>query len=221
MGGRWSVLSAVGLLPMAVAGVDIRALLQGAMDAAAALQSRSAGGESGGAVRRGAQPARRAGGFAIENLVSFEPALSYFGRWWSQLFAESEGKDGLGIFPIASNYSEDLHASGQYIQQGRRMIFETFLDARFAHPELAIPLSRVVDGFDYLDGERYDDAEYGGVPGGIPGACGGWGSLPAVAVRRDQPGPVRGAVLHLHAELLPVGGADRGRSFRPARRGGV
>lgn len=155
MGGRWSVLSAVGLLPIAVSGVDIRALLRGAIDAAAELQSTPIP-ENPAAQYAVARNALCAQGFPIENLVSFEPSLSYFGRWWSQLFAESEGKRGRGIFPIASSYSEDLHASGQYIQQGKRMIFETFLDARFAHPELAIPLSRVVDGFGYLDGERYD-----------------------------------------------------------------
>lgn len=154
MGGRWSVLSAVGMLPIAVAGVDLRALIRGASEAAIELQSLPVD------VNPAAQYAVARNllfeqGFVIENLVSFEPALSYFGRWWSQLFAESEGKNQRCIFPIASNYSEDLHASGQYLQEGRRMIFETFLDAHFAHPEVTIPLSRVVDGFGYLDGERF------------------------------------------------------------------
>lgn len=175
LGGRWSVLSPVGLLPIAVSGVDLRALLGGASAAAAELQAAPVA-ENPAAQYAVARNALCAQGFAIENLVSFEPSLSYFGRWWSQLFAESEGKRGRGIFPIASNYSEDLHASGQYIQQGKRLIFETFLDARFAHPELAIPLSRVVDGYGYLDLAPYDSlntavyqaAYQAHVAGGVP-----------------------------------------------------
>ena len=154
MGGRWSVLSAVGFLPIAVAGVDLRALIRGASEAASELQALPL--EANPAAQYAmARSLLAAQGFVIENLASFEPSLSYFGRWWSQLFAESEGKDQRGVFPVASNYSEDLHASGQYLQEGRRMIFETFLDAHFAHPDLFIPPSRVVDGFGYLDGERY------------------------------------------------------------------
>lgn len=175
MGGRWSVLSAVGFLPMAVAGVDLRALIQGAVEAAAELKELPL--EENPAVQYAAARNLLAEqGFAIENLATFEPSLNYFARWWSQLFAESEGKDGRGIFPITSSYSEDLHASGQYIQQGKRMLFETFVDARFSHPELVIAPSRVVDGFAYLDGERFEElnaavyqaAYQAHVAGGVP-----------------------------------------------------
>jgi glucose-6-phosphate isomerase len=154
MGGRFSVLSAVGLLPMAVAGVDVRALIAGAADAAQAL----------GVLPPAANPAceyavarnllaRR--GFVIENLVTLEPDLMPFGRWWAQLFAESEGKEGRGIFPTTSLFSEDLHALGQYIQQGPRLVMETFLDAHFPAPLRRIAPSAPADGFAYLDGKPY------------------------------------------------------------------
>jgi glucose-6-phosphate isomerase len=175
MGGRWSVLSAVGFLPMAVAGVDLRALIQGAVEAAAELKELPLA-ENPAVQYAAARNLLAEQGFAMENLATFEPSLNYFARWWSQLFAESEGKDGRGVFPITSSYSEDLHASGQYIQEGRRILFETFLDARFSHPELVIAPSRVVDGFAYLDGERFEElnavvyqaAYQAHVAGGVP-----------------------------------------------------
>src|SRR5690606_30972363 len=95
-------------------------------------------------------------GFLIENLVTLEPGMSYFARWWSQLFGESEGKNQRCIFPTASIYSEDLHALGQYIQQGKRMVMETYLDARFYNPELVIQTDAVRDGFAYLDDKPFD-----------------------------------------------------------------
>ena len=155
MGGRFSVLSAVGLLPAAVAGIDIAKLIQGAASAERELTSLAL--KDNPACRYAA--ARNVlfeRGFLIENLVTLEPSMSYFARWWSQLFGESEGKNQRCIFPTASSYSEDLHAIGQYIQQGKRMIMETYLDARFYHPELVIQADAVNDGFAYLDDKPFD-----------------------------------------------------------------
>ena len=156
MSGRFSVISAVGLLPMAVAGIDIDKVIEGAVVCERTLK----------AIPLRENPAVRyavsrnmlyESGFTVENMVTLEPALYYFARWWAQLFAESEGKNQRCIFPAISNYSEDLHAVGQYIQDGKRMVIETFLNARFFHPELQVPTSIVRDGFDYLSGKSYDE----------------------------------------------------------------
>lgn len=155
IGGRFSVLSAVGFLPMAVAGVDIQAVVRGAVAAAKELQSLPL--EENPACQYGvARNLLAERGFFIENLAFFEPSLVYFARWWSQLFGESEGKKERGIFPTISSYSEDLHAIGQYIQEGKRIVMETFLQAGFPHPELVIQPDVVQDGFDYLDHKPFD-----------------------------------------------------------------
>jgi glucose-6-phosphate isomerase len=155
MGGRFSVISAVGLLPMAVAGVDIHELIQGAI--AAEKQLKSIPLESNPAVQYAvARNLLAAQGFEIENLVTFEPSLAYFARWWSQLFSESEGKNQRCLFPTTAIFSEDLHAIGQYLQEGKRMVMETFLDARFSNPEMVILPSQEQDGFEYLDHQPFD-----------------------------------------------------------------
>jgi len=156
MGGRFSVISAVGLFPMAVAGVDIRQLIRGASAAERELTTLSL--EENPACQYAVARNLLAGqGFVLEDMVTFEPALAYFARWWSQLFAESEGKNQACIFPTSSSYSEDLHALGQYIQEGRRMVMETFLEARFPHPGIIIQSSPIEDGFAYLDHMPFDN----------------------------------------------------------------
>lgn len=161
IGGRFSVLSAVALFPMAAAGVDIEALLSGA--AAAERTLKAAPPEDNPAVRYAA--VRKLGaeaGFGIESLVFFEPDLLPFARWWTQLFAESEGKTPAAVFPTWFSYSEDLHAVGQYVQQGPRRIAETFLDLFHSRPDIRIPPSPIVrDGFDYLDGKSLDSLNRG------------------------------------------------------------
>jgi len=106
------------------------------------------------AVNRNLLSAR---GFGVESLVVFEPSLVPFARWWTQLFAETEGKTEQAVFPTYFSYSEDLHAVGQYVQQGRRCIAETFLGVFHKNPGLALPPSpAVADGFDYLDNKPFD-----------------------------------------------------------------
>lgn len=155
MGGRFSVMSAVGLLPIAVAGVDIHRIVQGAMNAERELKSFQVE-ENPACQYAVARNLLAEKGFLIEDFITFEPSLSFFNRWWVQLFGESEGKNGRAIFPTGNNYSEDLHAIGQYIQEGPRMVMETFLDAHFPHPEIVVQPSLVQDGFDYLDHKPFD-----------------------------------------------------------------
>lgn len=157
IGGRFSVLSNVGLFPMAVAGVDIGTLIEGAADAERTLKSTAleANPAARYAVNRNLLFAR---GFGIESLVFFEPDLIPLARWWTQLFAETEGKTQSAIFPTYFSYSEDLHAVGQYVQQGRRCIAETYLAAFYTNPSLRIePSTTVDDRFSYLDGKEFDE----------------------------------------------------------------
>lgn len=155
MGGRFSVISAVGLLPMAVAGVDIRQLIRGAGVAERELKN-TAYLENPACRYAVARNLLFEKGFVIESLVTLEPSLNYFARWWVQLFSESEGKNQRCIFPSSCLFSEDLHAIGQYIQEGKRIVMETFLDARFSNPHQLIPQSRISDGFEYLNGKPFD-----------------------------------------------------------------
>ena len=155
-GGRYSVFSFVGLLPMAVAGIDIRSLMEGARDMAKLLHKTDA--ESNPALRYAVlRNLCHRQGYALEILASFEPQFRWFFKWWVQLFAESEGKDGKGIFPVAAEYSEELHAVGQYLQDGAPLMFETFLDVRQPTDHLIIRSDGKKDGFDYLDGKDFWD----------------------------------------------------------------
>ena len=150
VGGRFSVLTAVGLLPIAVAGIDIDALMAGAAFAAKEAKMRDSKYIDYVSVRNTLYNK----GKNIELLVHFEPALSYFVEWWKQLFGESEGKDQKGIFPASAGFTADLHSLGQYIQDGRRNLFETVLLIGKSNSELNI--SKVKgdpDGLNYLTGK--------------------------------------------------------------------
>lgn len=155
VGGRFSVLSAVGLLPIAVSGVDIRELLCGAKDMARLIQSTPL--EENLAVQYGVvRNLLLSRGFCLEILGYFEPLLEYFSKWWVQLFGESEGKNGKGIYPTACSFSEDLHSLGQYIQDGRKMILETFINLEDPGANIPIPADPgTKDYFEYLDGKDF------------------------------------------------------------------
>jgi glucose-6-phosphate isomerase len=157
VGGRFSVLSPVGLLPIAVSGVNIRELLQGAREMARYIQTTPP--EQNSAVQYGViRNLLLKRGFTVEILAYFEPLLAYFSKWWVQLFGESEGKNGTGIFPTACSFSEDLHSLGQYIQDGWKMLFETFINLEEAGARLPISADpRTADGFEYLDGKDFAD----------------------------------------------------------------
>lgn len=152
VGGRFSVLSPVGLFPLAVAGCDIRALLNGAR----AEAERCHEGELAElpAVRYAVlRDLALADGKRIEVLASFHPSLHRMAEWWKQLFGESEGKQGVGLFPSSVNYTTDLHSLGQYMQDGARIVFETFLDVVSPPAGPVVPGSEDdLDGLDYLAG---------------------------------------------------------------------
>lgn len=157
LGGRYSVLSAVGLLPLAVAGVDIEALLHGAAEEAKLTNMLHLADVP--AIKYATSRAALASeGKDVEVLASFEPSLFYFGEWWKQLFGESEGKNGQGIFPATSTYTTDLHSLGQYMQAGRRNIFETMLEfEQLPDTDFVIPSSdQNLDGLNYLASKTFN-----------------------------------------------------------------
>ncbi|MFJ8257868.1 glucose-6-phosphate isomerase [Peribacillus asahii] len=156
IGGRYSVLTAVGLLPIAVCGINIDDVMQGAKKAHSELRSSELDQNQAYqyAVVRNILYHK---GKTVEMLVSYEPGLQYFAEWWKQLFGESDGKDGKGIFPAAANFSTDLHSLGQYIQEGRRQLFETVIKVERARHELTIEaLESNLDGLNYLAGKTID-----------------------------------------------------------------
>ncbi|MGM9987874.1 MAG: glucose-6-phosphate isomerase [Bacillaceae bacterium] len=156
VGGRFSVLTAVGLLPIAVAGLDIQKMMDGAAKATDDFSASELADNIAYqyAVVRNALYNK---GKTIEMLVNYEPSLLYFGEWWKQLFGESEGKDQKGIFPSSANFSTDLHSLGQYIQEGRRDLFETVINVENARHELTIEAEATdLDGLNYLAGETVD-----------------------------------------------------------------
>lgn len=175
VGGRFSVLTPVGLLPIAVAGHDISELLAGARDMY--TTTLYAGDENPAEIYARMRNALYASGKKIEILVNFNPKLHYLAEWWKQLYGESEGKDGKGIFPASVDFTTDLHSMGQWIQEGERTIFETVLSVRETPVEKRIPMDAAnLDGLNYLGGKRIDEvnkkAELGTmlahVDGGVP-----------------------------------------------------
>lgn len=156
VGGRYSVLTAVGLLPIAAAGLDIEKMMQGAQDARKELAGESLADNDAYqyAVIRQAFYAK---GYVTELLVNYEPRLHFVSEWWKQLFGESEGKDNKGLFPAAVDFSTDLHSMGQYVQEGRRNLFETVLHINYTGEDILIKEDKEdLDGLNYLAGESID-----------------------------------------------------------------
>ena len=153
VGGRFSVLTAVGLLPIAAAGCDIDALMQGAADARAALADPDIQ-KNDAYCYAAARTALHRRGYAVELMVSYEPQYAMMNEWWKQLFGESEGKDGRGLLPDSVIYSTDLHSLGQYVQDGSRILFETVV--KFARPQKDLPIREEAengDGLNFLAGK--------------------------------------------------------------------
>ncbi|WP_199615437.1 glucose-6-phosphate isomerase [Paenibacillus alkalitolerans] len=156
VGGRYSVLTAVGLLPIAVAGVDIEAMMAGAADAQR-LYANPSIEENESYQYAAVRNALYRKGKAIEILVNYEPSLHFVSEWWKQLYGESEGKDFKGIFPAAVDFSTDLHSMGQFIQEGARNLFETVLQVGKVPLELTVPTDPDnVDGLNFLAGQTID-----------------------------------------------------------------
>ena len=155
IGGRFSVITAVGLLPICAAGIDIAAFLDGAKDARALYQAPFA--ENPCYRYAAARNILYRKGYGIEMLVNYDPRLHYIAEWWKQLYGESEGKDGKGLFPAAADLTADLHSMGQYMQDGRRHLFETLLQLEDGGSPLTVPTDADnLDGLNYLAGKTVD-----------------------------------------------------------------
>ncbi|HPS13613.1 MAG TPA: glucose-6-phosphate isomerase [Prolixibacteraceae bacterium] len=157
VGGRYSVLTPVGLIPIAVAGFDIRALVQGAKDMFKATSAQVKFEENIACQYAAARHILYTEGKKIEILVNFQPKLHYVAEWWKQLYGESEGKNGKGIFPASVDFSSDLHSMGQYIQEGERILFETVVSVEKPEREVLIPEDKAnLDKLNFLAGKRVD-----------------------------------------------------------------
>ena len=177
VGGRFSVLTPVGLLPIACAGFDIKAMIQGAVDMEKATNTDVPVAENLAATYAAARNALYAAGKKIEILANFQPKLHSLNEWWKQLYGESEGKNGKGIFPAAVDLTTDLHSMGQWIQDGERTIFETVISVESPRHTVLFPHDEEnLDGLNFLEGRRVDEvnrmAELGTqlahVDGGVP-----------------------------------------------------
>jgi len=177
VGGRFSVLTPVGLLPIAVAGFDIAQLVKGAQDMEAQTAPEVPFSDNPAAVYAAIRNAIYQSGKKIEILANYQPKLHNLGEWWKQLYGESEGKDGKGIFPASVDLTTDLHSMGQWIQDGERTIFETVVSVANPNTTLQVPSDdENLDGLNFLAGKRIDEvnkmAELGTqiahVDGGVP-----------------------------------------------------
>ena len=177
VGGRFSVLTPVGLLPIAVAGISIRDLVAGAVSMEKATGIEIPFNENLSAIYAATRNELYKSGKKIEILANFHPKLHYIGEWWKQLYGESEGKDGKGIFPASVDLTTDLHSMGQWIQEGERIIFETVISVETPSHKVEVPTDEAnLDGLNFLAGKRVDEvnkmAELGTqlahVDGGVP-----------------------------------------------------
>ena len=158
VGGRFSVLTPVGLLPLAVGGVDIEALVAGAVEMEKATSAEVAIEENLAAQYAIVRNALYGEGRKIEILGSYEPKLQYINEWWKQLYGESEGKDGKGIFPASVTLTADLHSMGQYIQEGERTLFETIISVENPAHKVVIEADKDnLDGLNFLAGKRISE----------------------------------------------------------------
>lgn len=206
VGGRFSVLTPVGLWPLAVAGVDVRSLIDGARTMREACRARDLADNPAhryAAVRS----ALYRQGFMTEVQATFHNGLATLGEWWKQLFGESEGKDGKGIFPTSTVYTTDLHSLGQYIQDGRRDLLETFLVVREDAPEITVPadLGEGGDGLDYLVGRRLDDINWQAFAGTRQAHVDG--GVPCLTLALDRlDAPAVGGLIYLFEKAVAVSG---------------
>ncbi|WP_086347436.1 glucose-6-phosphate isomerase [Candidatus Enterococcus clewellii] len=157
VGGRFTVLTPVGLLPIAVSGADIDALMTGANDARKEYAATTDLKENAAYQYAALRNILYRKGKTTEMLINYEPGMHYFSEWWKQLYGESEGKDQKGIFPAAADFSTDLHSMGQYVQDGMRNLFETVVKIEKPRHTLTIPLQdEDLDGLGYLQGKEID-----------------------------------------------------------------
>jgi glucose-6-phosphate isomerase len=161
IGGRYSVLTPVGLLPIAISGFDIRTLVKGAKSIELITRNNKHAESNPSLLYASARNLLLQNGKPIEIMVGFTPKLHFFSEWWKQLFGESEGKDGKGIFPASVDLTTDLHSMGQYIQDGQRILFETMISVKNPVRNLTIPLEKDdSDQLNYLAGKRLSEVNH-------------------------------------------------------------
>ncbi len=168
IGGRYSVLTPVGLLPIAVSGIDIRALVNGAKSMEKITRNNKDAATNPSLLYASARNLILQTGRPIEIQVGFTPRLHFFSEWWKQLYGESEGKEGKGIFPAAVDMTSDLHSLGQYIQDGQRILFETFISIKNSEKKVTIPREKDnSDQLNYLAGQRLTEVNHNAEAGTI------------------------------------------------------
>jgi glucose-6-phosphate isomerase len=168
IGGRYSVLTPAGLLPIALSGIDIRMLVEGAASMQSVTRNNRNASANPSLIYAAARNLIMQSGRTTEIMVSYTPKLHYFAEWWKQLFGESEGKDGRGIFPAAVDFTTDLHSLGQYIQDGQRIMFETVLSVTEPKRELRVPKEEDnADQLNYLSGQRLSEVDHNAEAGTI------------------------------------------------------
>lgn len=168
IGGRYSVLTPAGLLPIALSGIDIRMLVEGAASMLAITKNNRNAATNPSLLYAAARNLILQSGRTTEIMVSYNPKLHYFAEWWKQLFGESEGKDHRGIFPAAVDFTTDLHSLGQYIQDGQRIMFETVLSVTEPQRELRVPKEEDnADQLNYLSGQRLSEVDHNAEAGTI------------------------------------------------------
>lgn len=186
IGGRYSVLTSVGLLPIAVAGLDIDAMMEGAQDAAKAYTSNKISENDAYAYAVARRYFETQGNKSIELLVSYESQLSMVAEWWKQLFGESEGKEEKGLFPASVNFSTDLHSMGQMVQEGTKLLFETLLLIDSPTLDLVFPSDKEdLDGMNYLAGKTLDEVNKNAALGTLQ-AHHDEGGIPNIIVRLEK-----------------------------------
>jgi glucose-6-phosphate isomerase len=203
VGGRFSVLTPVGLLPIAAAGIDVRSFFYGAVSACEDIRD----ADEHDALRYAAlRYLFLNDGYDVETLAVFEPKLQDVGRWWQQLFGESEGKEGTGLFPAVVQYTTDLHSLGQYMQQGQRNLIETFLLPEADPGDLTIPETEDDgDGLNYVAGKTMADVTHAAYDGTAQAHADG--GVPNMTLRFDEiaPGPI-GELLYFFEHAVAVSG---------------
>ncbi len=168
IGGRYSVLTPAGLLPIALCGFDIRELVKGSKSMEQITRHNRNGAENMSLLYASCRNLIMRTGKTTEIMVSYNPRLHFFAEWWKQLFGESEGKDGKGIFPAAVDFTTDLHSLGQYIQDGQRIMFETVLSVRNPRKKLTVPKEKDdADQLNYLSGQRLSEVDHNAEAGTI------------------------------------------------------
>ena len=203
VGGRFSVLTPVGLLPIAAAGIDILSLFYGA---ASACERYERADENPALDYAAARYALHRKGYSTELLAIFEPRLAGIGQWWQQLFGESEGKEGRGLFPAVVQYSTDLHSVGQYVQEGMRTLIETFLMVEHDGGTVTVPESGDdLDGLNYLTGKPMTTINRAAYEGTAVAHTGGGVPNMSLWMERITPGEI-GEVIYFFEHAVAVGG---------------